>query len=165
MCRRSGRAADMARSRCPGSAVDRWHAKIGALAEVGITSSFGHCRMLTGDVLWCNLCGAYALDKAVGMAQPCPGPPTLQLSLRGGGRGQQLNRLRRGCHPKSGVYLDEPIPEPWWGAVGAPRPVSHDLNASREDLSGPSSSSSRLSRLRERVRMREAALHGVSSNV
>ena len=56
-----------------------------------------HQLMMSGNIVWCNICGAYAAGHAVHIARGCPGPVDLSAA---GGRAQQLRRLRAGKHPK-----------------------------------------------------------------
>ncbi len=103
----------MAPKRCEGSAALRWATKSQELAAAGVADGGGHCRQLSGDIVWCSLCGAYAAGVARGMAQPCPGR---RQAWRGGGRHGQLLSLRAGKHPRTGAWLGMPIPEISWEA-------------------------------------------------
>ncbi len=74
-----------------------------------------HDKWLTGDVVWCATCGAYASQKAVLLATRCLGPPPKS----GSGRTTSLLRLRRGVHPKTCKPLHGPArPAPGDDVVG-----------------------------------------------
>ena len=66
-----------------------------------------HVLMLSGQVVWCNVCGAFGSQRGRGLAHACPGP--VQVG-RAGGRPQQLRRLRAGFHPKNRTRLPAAIP-------------------------------------------------------
>ncbi len=111
-CRRSTRhLGRMAPLQCSGSAVVRWADKAATLAEAGVTVGGGHCRQLSGDVMWCSACGAYASGVAKGLAKPCLGRVR---GWNGGGRHQQLLALRNGRHPKTGQWIGAAVPEAAW---------------------------------------------------
>ncbi len=110
--RRSSMWHAIARERCGGSAAARWAAKAVQLAQHGAEDGGGHSRWMSGDVIWCNRCGAYAVDLARGLAKPCPGPPPPQGNS--GGRAHQLRRLRAGRHLVTGACLPHHCPEPGW---------------------------------------------------
>ena len=59
-------------ARCPGSVVHRWAQAAEALSCTG-TVGGGHVRMLTGDIVWCFRCGAYADRHARRLAFTCRG--------------------------------------------------------------------------------------------
>ena len=101
----------IAPQRCTGDAAVRWAKKAEALAQHGVIDGGGHRRMLSGQVMWCARCGAYATDTARGLAAPCPGK--IQR-WAGGGRGQQLRALMDNRHPRTGAALEAPCPEPRW---------------------------------------------------
>ncbi|HUU60977.1 MAG TPA: reverse transcriptase domain-containing protein, partial [Acidimicrobiia bacterium] len=109
VCRhQSARGHRFAAERCPGSRATLWAALAQRAADVDRIDGGGHRRMLSGDLLWCNTCGAYAGgSKAVGLAAPCPGAPPKE----NGGRYAQLRKLQRGIHPRDGARLVEAIPE------------------------------------------------------
>eukprot|EP00929_Paragymnodinium_shiwhaense_P102607 TRINITY_DN65803_c0_g1_i3.p1 TRINITY_DN65803_c0_g1~~TRINITY_DN65803_c0_g1_i3.p1 ORF type:complete len:967 (+),score=210.69 TRINITY_DN65803_c0_g1_i3:52-2952(+) len=99
---------------CSGNATARWAEKAQELAGLGMPSAGGHTRVLSGELLWCTKCGAYASSVARGLAKPCPGK--VQSSSRGGMAGQ-LRTLLAGKHPVTRKRLPEPLPEPAWGAA------------------------------------------------
>ncbi len=98
----SGRRARIAGQRCQGDVAAKWAERAQAMAAADAIDSVGHQLRITGPLTWCTRCGAYAEHHAVGLAAPCRGAPP-----RGGefGRHTKLARLRRGCHPKSGMPL------------------------------------------------------------
>ncbi len=106
------RRDDIASLRCPGLAVQKWAdmeeaSRLGG--GVAVANGRRHHRWMSGDLIWCSLCGAYGELKAVGLAAACPGPPP----NTGSGRTTSLSRLRAGRHPKSNLPLHgPPTPEP-----------------------------------------------------
>ncbi len=117
-CRRSTASwSAMATKRCSGSAAEKWAKKAEELAVAGCVDGGGHCRQLSGQVIWCARCGAYATDVAKGLTQPCPGK---REGWKGGGRHQQLLALRGGRHPRTGEWIGPPVSEAAWipGAAG-----------------------------------------------
>ncbi len=55
----------------------------------------GHDVYITGHVVWCKICGRYAIDRSIGIAASCQGPARGVYVSR-------LRRLRQGRHPLSG---------------------------------------------------------------
>ena len=113
VCRRSAKKREsLCFSRCPGSAVQRW-ARAAALAAASAEPAGGeHYLLLSGSVVWCWKCGAYACARARLLAQPCPGQAR-------GFRKQAWQRLLLGLHPSSRVPLGaDAVPEP-----GRPMPA------------------------------------------
>ncbi len=117
VCRKSStNHGPFAAQRCGGSAAARWAAREAVCTAAGRLDGPRHSRWLTGSVIWCARCGAYADDHAVGLAAPCKGPPPSS-----GGRRTSLSRLRRGIHPKSNLPLEgRPWPEPSLWRRGKP---------------------------------------------
>ena len=110
----SASRAKLAEQRCSGSAVVKWSQKAASLFESGSVIDPGHLKLLSGDILWCGTCGAYADTKARGMAGPCKGVP--RRGEHYGGAWGQLRKLMRGCHPRTGEALPTPTQEdgtPW----------------------------------------------------
>ena len=60
-------------TRCPGSAVLRWARLAASAAASGVGMGSGHRLLLTGSIVWCWRCGAYACARARHLARPCPG--------------------------------------------------------------------------------------------
>ena len=65
--------------------------------------------MISGEVIWRGVCGAYADLKVSGLTTECTGKHTGPWS--GGGKRGQLNALRKNRHPRNGSQLQPPIPE------------------------------------------------------
>ncbi len=113
----------IASAKCRGSAAARWAQLEAEAMDVasgrGCRGGRAHTRWMTDDIMWCSTCGAYAEQRAVGLASACRGPPPAS----GSGRTTSLARLRAGRHPKTGVDLrGVPIPEPG----GVKRPSTED---------------------------------------
>ena len=70
-----------------------------------------HQLMISGQVVWCNVCGTFGSQRGRGLAHSCPGPVQVGGT---GGRSQQLRRLRAGFHPKDRVSLPAAIPRAEW---------------------------------------------------
>ncbi len=105
----SARRATLATLRCAGSAVARWAQRELALVSAGGADGPLHRRIMTGPVVWCAICGSYAIDHAVGLSKPCRDP----LPTAGSGRRTALNRIWKWQHPKTGAWLDaQHSPEP-----------------------------------------------------
>ena len=139
----------------------RWASKAMELAKRGFVEGRGHARVLSGEILWCRLCGAYANDSAKGLAQPCPGPFRGSWQRGPGpfsrGRRQQLSRLRDGKHPMSCAPLPAAIAEHLLcdgSASGQTGPDRASMLRRRQaDLSAPS----RFEALRQRILAKERA--------
>ena len=75
----------------------------------------GHSFWLSGTVLWCNVCGAFAEGcGTMALARPCTGKRikgNRQAANQGGRNGllQQLRNLRSGRHPKTRQLLPPPV--------------------------------------------------------
>ncbi len=112
VCRHGGRRWPVvARQRCPGSAAKRWAERASTLADGDAVEGDGHARVISGDIVWCLRCGAYAKHVARGLMRPCQGRPPAGV---GGGRGHQLRSLLAGKHPVTRERLPPPIPETEW---------------------------------------------------
>lgn len=110
-CRVSSAAwSKIAGQRCQGSAVHRWAHQASMWADSGVVQGGGHTRVMSGDVIWCTTCGAYADTKAVGLSKPCKGPP-IRAALSYGGAWGQLRKLHRGVHPRTGCTMPPTIDE------------------------------------------------------
>ena len=79
-----------------------------AAAEKDRATGRGHHRIISGDVLWCRVCGCYADAMARGLATACKGKPPTANS---GGRLAQLKLLRAGRHPLTRERLPPAIDE------------------------------------------------------
>jgi len=73
--------------------------------------SSGHALVSSGDLIWCKTCGSYAEMKAHsrGIGGACRGPPSRKGPADYGGMWGQLQKLRDGRHPKTGVALPAPV--------------------------------------------------------
>ena len=74
--------------------------------------AYGHQMMRTGLIVRCNNCCTYAENRSVKLTEVChkieeDGPN----ATRGGGALQRLWQLRKGRHPKTGVYVGPPSAE------------------------------------------------------
>jgi hypothetical protein len=65
-----------------------------------------HRVVASGTVQWCLVCGSFAETKVACLKRGCKGPPPRQMGS--GGLRQQLEKLRSGHHPVSGIRLPEP---------------------------------------------------------
>ena len=119
--------------------------------------------MLSGQVVWCDRCGAYGTHRGCGLARPCTGQATMG---RGGGKWQRLLRLRAGRHPRSKEWLGSPLPEARWNlSTVSSVAIALAETRRRENLvdrkvSCPQSGvrkASRLEMVKWRVRAKEAA--------
>ena len=61
--------------------------------------------MLSGEVIWCKVCGAYAEKHAIALQKPCVGPP---VRRKGGGHRAQLKALRAVHQPVTREALPPP---------------------------------------------------------
>ena len=116
-CMHSGTWDRMAAQRCPGPPEGRWASsalrrRMAALRLLPTTTRrppLEHQTRSTANITWCEVCGAYAHTRARLLNATCPGAPEERA---GGGRLQQLNRLRKGLHPHTGRVLGEDTPAP-----------------------------------------------------
>ena len=100
--------------RCEGTKRDRWLQKsitLGMDEPNSETDAAGHLRMMSGQVVWCDRCGAYGTHRGCGLAHPCPGAAVMGS---GGGKWQRLRLLREGWHPKDRHWIGAPVPEVAW---------------------------------------------------
>ena len=96
-----------ARTKTVRERVSDWSQKAAASAATGDSRPRPHQLIVSGRVIWCNTCGAYATGHAVRLARSCEGPVDIKAA---GGRAQQLRKLRAGKHPKTGHLIGEAIP-------------------------------------------------------
>ena len=96
-----------ARKRTVRDKVTQWSRKAAAAAEADGNRPRHHQLIVSGRVLWCNTCGAYATGHAVRLARSCEGPVDIKAA---GGRAQQLRKLREGKHPKTGHRIGDAVP-------------------------------------------------------
>ncbi len=109
---------------CKGDVFYRWAEREAALTGKGATDSTTHVLRITGPAVWCSICGAYATERAVGLAAPCRGRPPKGAEF---GRHTKLARLRRGMHPKTGLPLDGPT----WPD---PQTILHEAEAATQNV-------------------------------
>jgi hypothetical protein len=122
--------------------------------------------MMSGQVVWCDRCGAYGTHRGCGLAQPCPGHATMGA---GGGKWQRLRLLRDGRHPKDKSWLGTSLPQASW-SMASVSSVNTALTEVRTreavvaQKTAPTSSTSiasmRLMQLQQRVRAKELATKG-----
>ena len=91
----------LAPGRCLGLATDRWSATAKRRAAVSLRPpARPHKVVATGDVHWCDRCGAYAELRGKGLARACPGRPRNKWAA------QRRTELRAGIHPTTARWLD-----------------------------------------------------------
>jgi hypothetical protein len=150
----SGDHRAFAAKRCRGSVVQLWAARAMADALTSIEDGGGHRRRLTAGVLWCDACGAFAEERARGLAHPCRLHPAEATAAR------RRDRLRRGQHPITGHVLGgETVVEPgsFLDATGANQVVH--FGGRMPHCTPPSAPpSSRMAALAARVRARAAVV-------
>jgi len=147
VCRATSAAwAKLAPQCCTGSAVQRWARQAAEDAQLSGITRGSHRHRLTGDVVWCDRCGAYASVRAQGLAKACPGRPHDAAAM------SRRDALRRGLHPVTRQVLDG-------GAVHASRSrvdrAALGVGAPVQAAQQPSGS--RLAAVVARVRARIAA--------
>lgn len=115
LCREwSAKRASTAAKTCNGSVTMKWAAKARVLVVSGSAVGSGHHFVLSGEVLWCRECGAFAERHAMALAEPWPtSAHTEQAELLAqdgrNGRRSQLKRLREGVHLKTRCPLSPPV--------------------------------------------------------
>jgi len=109
LCRLTSAKPTFCRTRCKGSAATRWAEALKQMADNSVQDGGGHTRFISGDVIWCGVCGAYADLKVSGLVEKC----TLRHTgpWNGGGKRGQLNSLRKNRHPRTRILLPLPIAE------------------------------------------------------
>ena len=123
----------------------------------------GHSFWLSGDVLWCSTCGAFAEGcGTMALARPCGGRRKVgsrQSANQGGRNGlmQQLRYLERGLHPKTRALLPPPIPmDPHAETPRAFLDLYSSQTGRHYAVGSPATLSHTLLRMLTRVRKREA---------
>ncbi len=112
--------AKIAPERCNGSSAVAWAEKAAGSDVAGAAHAHHHVLFLSGGILWCDACGAYAGKFAVGLARPRRGKP-LGPSQRAG-----LRQLREGRHPRTRApFRDPAVAEPSLGARRRPLPPDY----------------------------------------
>ena len=108
-CRvRSAMWEKMAPKKCEGSKVEEWAKRAVKAADEEQVIGAGHRRAVSGEVVWCQVCGCYADSRARGLTDYCKGKP---CDKSGGGRAGQLLYLRNNIHPRTRKALPPPIDE------------------------------------------------------
>jgi hypothetical protein len=108
---------------CPGSVASKWKRReVNAIlksVEPGTEGSRVHRRMISGDVIWCSVCGSYGEHRARGLEGVCDGKD--EGVWKGGGRVAQLKALLANTHPKDRTPLPPAVTESQW--LAGERPV------------------------------------------
>ena len=164
LCKRSSkRWALLAAGLCEGSAARRLATRVKAITDSGGGLGTGHCFWLSGEVLWCSTCGAFAEGcGTMALARPCQGKRKVgsrQSANQGGRNGlrQQLRNLVKGLHPRTRALLPPPIPmDPNAVTPQAFLDSYSSQSGRRYELATASTISPTLLPLLERVRKREA---------
>ena len=101
---------------CKGSISRRWKGKaavsIVEQCEPAVQASMVHRIWYSGDIIWCSVCGCYGEHKARGLTTFCQGK--FEGIWKGGGRVQQLKKLKSNVHPKTGLPLPRALTEREW---------------------------------------------------
>ena len=123
-------------------------------------------RMMSGQVIWCDRCGAYGTHRGCGLARPCLGHAVMGS---GGGKWQRLLLLREGRHPKDKSWIGAPIPESAWSmtTISSVNTALSEVRR-RDKIFAPktaaqptsSSSTTRFELVRQRVRQKELVASG-----
>lgn len=117
MCGTRGFLRSIGQQKCSGTKRDKWFQKSFEPTEKVQQpeyNSLGHLKMMSGQVVWCDRCGAYGTHRGCGLARPCTGHATMGA---GGGKWQRLLLLREGRLPKGKSWLGAPIPEARWSSA------------------------------------------------
>ena len=124
----------------------------------------GHGFWLSGNVLWCNVCGAFAEGcGTMALARPCTGRRvrgSRQSHNQGGRNGllQQLRNLQKGLYPRTRALLPPPIPIDASQAVPPEMIAAYSSQEGRSyQLATPETLSPALLPMLARIRAREAA--------
>ena len=131
---------------CSGPALQRWTARAAATIEPHAepVKPRAHQVVRTGDIYWCERCGAYAEQRACGLGEACRGAPANASAAA------RRKALQAGRHPVSRAELRERD----LGLVAVPT-VPDELFAAAVDR-GMARWAALLSRVREREAQRRA---------
>ena len=146
VCRKkSSRWCRIAPEACTGPATERWMVAAGCIAATdahprGVSA---HQLRVSGDVVWCDRCGAYASERGRDLANRCSRRPKNRSAST------RLDALRRGLHPVSGDRL-------------VTESVELPAEADEAVAAAIARGSQRYAALRERVRVREALARGAA---
>ena len=164
LCKRSSkRWAALAAGLCEGSAAKRLATRVKAITDSGGGLGTGHSFWLSGEVLWCSTCGAFAEGcGTMALARPCQGrrkAGSRQSANQGGRNGllQQLRNLEKGLHPRTRRLLPPPVPI---NPLDEVPPALLDSYSSQQGrtygLATPETLSTPLQAMLQRVRKRQA---------
>ena len=165
--KRSRFKAKLQGRKCEGSARRRWWCKSAKAilehsSEPASQPRFQHIRMVSGDITWCTICGAYGEHHARGLAQFCQGK--FEGTWKGGGRVAQLKALKSNRHPKTGKPIPQAVPENEWLAgkrtyIGtSSAPLSQSVPEPSRPMRLCQASVAILDRLQQRRRVGQEAI-------
>ena len=119
---------------CDGSMVEEWARRAVRAAEDERIIGAGHRRALSGEVVWCQVCGCYSDSRVRGLTDYCRGKP---CDKSGGGRAGQLLYLRNNIHPRTRKALPPPVDEHGLdlGGMHVYRELERRSNRGRADVS------------------------------
>ena len=153
----------MAAGLCEGSVAKRLAIRVKTITDSGGGLGTGHSFWLSGEVLWCSVCGAFAEGcGTMALARPCGGRRKVgsrQSANQGGRNGllQQLRNLEKGLHPRTRALLPPPLPiDPHADAPAAMVETYSSQHGRTYGLATPESLSAPMRAMLERVRKRQA---------
>ena len=114
----SAKWAKLAPQECKGHATDRWTQTAAMRGMSGDKSAKPHCLVVSGPIVWCTTCGAYACSAPSLLSHPCRGRPVKSKSKT---MSKQLSNLRAGIHPETKRAIHLPVPIEQWKADLAKR--------------------------------------------
>ena len=164
LCKRSSkRWALLAAGLCEGSVAKRLAIRVKTIMDSGGGLGTGHSFWLSGEVLWCSTCGAFAEGcGTMALARPCGGRRKVgsrQSANQGGRNGllQQLRNLEKGLHPRTRALLPPPVPiDPHADAPSVMVGMYTSQHGRTYGLATPESLSAQMRAMLERVRKRQA---------
>ena len=178
-CGIRGTLQKVGQQKCGGTKRDQWLQKsmaktmdnsdLDLCSPCSAPAATGHVRMLSGQVIWCDRCGAYGTHRGCGLARPCPGPAIMGS---GGGSWQRLSLLRRGYHPKDKKWIGAPVPECAWSMatvssinIAISETRKRDRILDQKVVAQPTSEQnmSRLQLVQQRIRRKELEATGRQS--
>ena len=134
---------------CPGQPFRKWVQR--SLEDAGTVTIYGagHRRCISGTVMWCRRCGAFAENRLVGLVKLCPG------RLSNSSTEWRLGQLEVEKHPVSGVWLEGLVEH--LGQTGGDTVPGIAQQAGARQSNGLLSNS-RLQNVLQRVRARGASV-------
>ena len=154
ICRATSTRDSFVREKCPWSTATQWARLDARHAGLGLAHGPGHDFRLSGTLLWCNTCGAYADSRSKGISKPCAGKP----EASNGGRAQQLAALRARRHPKSTrkqhIQLPPPIAR---SVISSVTSAEHAIQQSEQVAALVTQKRAQASRRRERLSVDQRA--------